>query len=291
MHLRLYPRHPHRGALRRFPRCHVVRRHEPDRLDLPLTVGDPGQGGLPVVDLPFRAPAATGRPGSTFTACEHWHAFAQEQIRQLHPDLVFLTQYPNFGPGDVPYRPTRWCNALIDEVRRLPVPPSRVIVLGNIPQTASNGPDCLSHNPDDVQRCSGPIAPYISGMSAAERQAASTTGAKYIDVVPLVLLDHPYGRHRPLSALPGPVPRHRRVLDRNRRVPRHLDRSRRIRNADRRRPTSVGPGGFDHDHRGVRLTALYDPVDPRDGGAGSIPGTPRSWTCSVQAEPDQYRWS
>ncbi len=143
------------------------------------------KGDCPAVDLPFRAPSGTGTSESTYTACERWHTFAQERIDQIHPDLVILTQYPVLGPDNIPYRPSIWGSSLTNEIRRLPVPATRVIVLGNIPQLATGGPECLSRNPDDVQRCSSPDSPYNLKISAAERQAATSTGAKYIDVVPM----------------------------------------------------------------------------------------------------------
>jgi len=98
---------------------------------------------------------------------------------------VILTQDPNLGPGGTPYPPARWGAALTTEIRSLSVPASRVIVLGNIPQTPKSGPGCLSQNPHDVQACSAQNSPYIVVTSAAERQAAATTGARYIDVDPL----------------------------------------------------------------------------------------------------------
>ena len=139
----------------------------------------------PVVDLPFRSPPGFGSPGSTFTECDRWHTFAQQRIRQIHPNLVILTQDPNLGPGNVAYNPTTWGNALTKAIRRLPVPANRVIVLGNIPQTPTSGPECLSRHQQDVQRCSSPNSPYISSISAAEQQTATSTGATYIDLVPM----------------------------------------------------------------------------------------------------------
>jgi hypothetical protein len=158
------------------------------------------KGDCPAVDLPFTNPPGFGAPGSTYTACEHWHAFAQERIRQIHPDLVILTQYPNLGPGNVAYQPSVWQKSLTKEIRRLPVPATRVIVLGNIPQIATGGPDCLSRNPDNVQRCSSHDSPIISSMSDAEHRAAATTGAKYIDVVPMfcsTICTDVIGRYQP----------------------------------------------------------------------------------------------
>ena len=142
------------------------------------------KGDCPAVDLPFRSPPDYGTPGGTFVACEHWHTFTQERIDQLHPDLVIITQDANLGPHNTDYSVDRWRNATATLIRRLPVPSSRVIVLGNIPQTSTSGPQCLSLYPRNVQRCSSAISPYIAGKNAAEAQAAASTGARYINLVP-----------------------------------------------------------------------------------------------------------
>jgi len=142
------------------------------------------KGDCPFADLPFRAPPGYRSPDGAFTACSQWRTFAHRRIAQLHPDLVVLTQDANLGPHDVPYAVGRWQQATTDAIRSLAVPAERVLVMGNIPQTATGGPQCLSLYPDNVQRCSAPVSAYIAGTSRAEQHAAQAAGARYLDMTP-----------------------------------------------------------------------------------------------------------
>jgi peptidoglycan/LPS O-acetylase OafA/YrhL len=142
------------------------------------------KGGCPTLDLPFQNPVGSGPPGGDYTACDRWHAFALARMRAVRPDVVVITQDVELGPGGVPHSAARWRSATIDAILGLPVPPGRVIVLGDIPQEPHAGPKCLSLHPTDVRVCSGSNSPYIAAHSAAERQAAASTGARYIDTVP-----------------------------------------------------------------------------------------------------------
>jgi hypothetical protein len=142
------------------------------------------KGGCPTLSLPFQNPAGSGPPGGDYTACDRWHTFALARMRAVRPDLVVITQDVELGPGGVPHSAARWRSATVDTIRGLPVPPGRVIVLGDIPQQPHAGPRCLSLHPTDVRVCSGSNNPYIATHSAAERQAAASTGARYIDTFP-----------------------------------------------------------------------------------------------------------
>ena len=97
---------------------------------------------------------------------------------------VIMTQNPDLGPGGKAYPAAQWQSAMVRTIRSIPVPASRVVVLGNIPRTPTNGPECLSLHPNDVQRCSSQIDPFTQLHMAAERTAADQTGAGYIDPVP-----------------------------------------------------------------------------------------------------------
>jgi peptidoglycan/LPS O-acetylase OafA/YrhL len=142
------------------------------------------KGACPVVDLPFRNPPSDPGPGGVFTACSRWHAFALQRIREIDPDLVVITQFPEATPQGASYSAARWGEATASAIRQLPVPVSRVTVLGNIPVDPHGGPECLSLHPNDVQACTGLYPAYWAVRNAAERQAARTTGARYIDTVP-----------------------------------------------------------------------------------------------------------
>lgn len=142
------------------------------------------KGDCPAVDLPFANPPGFGTPGGVFTACAKWHEFALRRIEELHPMAVIMTQNPDLGPGGTPYSAAQWQDAMVRTIRSMPMPAADVIVLGNIPRTAANGPECLSRHPNDVQACSGQIDPFTQQHMAAERRAAGETGAGYIDPVP-----------------------------------------------------------------------------------------------------------
>jgi hypothetical protein len=147
------------------------------------------KGSCPVVDLPFQSPASDPGLGGVFTACATWHTFAVQRIREVHPDLVVITQFPEKTPTSVtpnngPYPAARWGTATAAAIRRLPVPADRVIVLGNIPAHSHGGPACLSLHPTDVRLCSGPKLSFFVPYNDAERLAAASTGARYIDTAP-----------------------------------------------------------------------------------------------------------
>jgi peptidoglycan/LPS O-acetylase OafA/YrhL len=145
---------------------------------------DLAKGGCPTLDLPFENPVGFGPPGGDYAACDGWHAFALTRMRVVRPDVVVITQDVELGPGGVPHSAARWKSATVDTIRGLPVRSGRVIVLGDIPQEPQAGPECLSLHPNDVRACSGSNSPYIASHSAAERQAAASTGARYIDTFP-----------------------------------------------------------------------------------------------------------
>ncbi len=138
----------------------------------------------PAIDLPFGNPTGYGTPGGEFTACDRWHRFALERIRQLKPDLVLISQEAILGPKEEPYSANRWESATTTTIGKLGVPASRVVFLGNIPGFSTEGPQCLALHTDDVQSCSGWNSPYFVLHNAAEQQAAARTGARYIDVIP-----------------------------------------------------------------------------------------------------------
>ncbi len=142
------------------------------------------KGDCEFADLTFRTPAVAGSSDTPFAACASWHAFALARMDQLHPDLVVATQAYNLGPGGVAFSGRAWERGTEDAIRSFPVPADRVVVLGNIPQTATSGPQCLTLHPDAVQRCSSPVLPYVAQTDTAERRAAASTGARYVDMVP-----------------------------------------------------------------------------------------------------------
>jgi peptidoglycan/LPS O-acetylase OafA/YrhL len=142
------------------------------------------KGDCPALDLPFDNPPGVNPSGGEFLACDSWHRFALDRLRTVRPDLVIVSQDAEFGPGGLQYSPAQWERATESAIARLPVPAERIIILGDIPQHTTGGPECLSLHPTDVQKCSGTNNPYLVARNAAERRAAATTRARYVDTVP-----------------------------------------------------------------------------------------------------------
>jgi hypothetical protein len=133
------------------------------------------KGACPAEDVPTRTPDGIGE----WTTCDQWHHFAIARIRQIHPDLLVVTQKPVDESDGTPYPSPQWRMGL-ERLLRL-IPKVKKIVLGNIPK--SQGPDCIAEHTGDVQACSSdPKA--LSYYNDAEKQAATAEGARYIDVTP-----------------------------------------------------------------------------------------------------------
>ena len=143
-----------------------------------------GKGWCPANMLPYGNPPGVGAPHGEYAQCDQWHQFALQRMRQLHPDLVVVTQEIAQAPNGYAYSARQWEQAMATTIKRIPVPASRVLVLGNIPSFRVSPPLCLSRNPRNVQACSSPLPPFMADYNAAERRAAAKTGARYVSVIP-----------------------------------------------------------------------------------------------------------
>jgi hypothetical protein len=142
------------------------------------------KAGCPVDMLPYTDPVGFNSPGGTWAACAQWHQFALDRINRLDPDLVIVTQSTHPAPGGRAYTAAQWQGGLEDTLRLMTGPRTRKVVLGNIPYLPQAGPNCLARHLDDVQACSGPSSLSRTPQDRAERAAARTTGAQYIDLSP-----------------------------------------------------------------------------------------------------------
>ncbi len=123
--------------------------------------------------------------GSRLTVCDKWHQFATTRIQQIDPAVLVMSQQEGYtGPGGTQYSPQQWRRALEETLKKFSTPKTREIVIGNLAATVDNGPSCLSRHTDDVQACAAPPEPTYRPFDDAEKQAAKTVGAKYIDVLP-----------------------------------------------------------------------------------------------------------
>ena len=196
---------PHHGPLRRLPRRHVVRRHEPDRRSLPLEAGLPGQGRLPGrrSRLPDPARIRAARAASS-SLCDAG-TLRPRADRQLHPDLRRSSpRRPTLGPRRHLHA-VQWRSGHGD----------------------GSSAGCRCRPPGRRARehpLLGPARPRSACPSTRRRPAvlrsaihlvAGTTppsrggaaGRPLHRHRPVVLLDHVHRRHRAVPAVLGPVPR------------------------------------------------------------------------------------
>ena len=137
-------------------------------------------------DLVLRVnPPGFGRPGGRYTPCDVWHRYVTQRIKVLDPDLLVVTEEPGgavYPSGKL--TPARWEQGLVDALAQNKAPKTRQVVLGNIPITPHINPNCLARHDTDVQACSGLPDYFYRSMAAAEKRAATTAGAQYLNVMP-----------------------------------------------------------------------------------------------------------
>ena len=134
------------------------------------------KGACPVDALPYVL------YGKRWFACDRWQRNSVSRINQLHPDLVVVTQmYPIDLDGS--YSPPEWQHGLEGALRSMKASKTTEIVLGEMPIT-NGGPLCLSQHVQSVQACSEPPPSWLMPYEDAERSAAQSVGARYVDVNP-----------------------------------------------------------------------------------------------------------
>ncbi len=143
-----------------------------------------GKGDCPADMLSYQNPSGFGKPGGEYAVCDAWHRFALNRIRQLHPDLLIITQEIRGRPDGDRYTDAQWQSGLERTFTLSGVDPGRIVVLGNVPLLPQSPALCLSRHPDDIQVCAGPIPAFEQGFSQAEAAAAAAVGAHYVSTTP-----------------------------------------------------------------------------------------------------------
>ena len=148
-----------------------------------------GHGSCPAEMVPILSPPSVGAPGSEYGACDQWHTFAIQRINAIKPNLVLITQAFVAGPHFVITPAAQWKAGLEAVFRALAPSHAQIEVLGNIPLLTQSGPDCLSQHPNDLRACWTRMPDSIARYRAAEQSAATESGARYIDTLPLFCSD------------------------------------------------------------------------------------------------------
>jgi hypothetical protein len=135
-------------------------------------------------------PPGLGHVGSSYAACDSWHQWAVKTINELHPQLVVVTQESLYetpsvnGASSTFFSSQEWEAGMDGLFGSITVPGVREVVIGNIPVLSQSGPDCLAAHTKDVQLCSVSVQAATLPLNQAERAAASTSHARYVNPIP-----------------------------------------------------------------------------------------------------------
>lgn len=146
--------------------------------------------GCPAAWLTFRTAyqSYTQRLVGPPPRCIPWLENALARINAAAPDAVILAscngcEYMVDDEGNNLSR-AAWSAGLLETLRKLDAPGVKRIVLGDIPRV-KGAVDCLALHADDIQKCSRPAADVTGATyNDAERQAAESAGAAFVDVTP-----------------------------------------------------------------------------------------------------------
>lgn len=131
-----------------------------------------------------------------YTECDVFRAFALEQIRSLHPDVLVLTSafkdsYLNVnGAASTEGIDNAWRSGLDAMIKKLMPLASRIVLLGDIAYPKTAGRDCLIDHPHDVAACNTPRTDAVFVQhNRMEQDVATQNGITYVDVIPWFCTD------------------------------------------------------------------------------------------------------
>ena len=120
-----------------------------------------------------------------WTACDQWHTFAEDRIRQIAPAVVIVSETSKYrDPAGVRYTTGQWQQSVRHLFSQIARPKTVKIVIGSPDVPRAGGQRCLDQHRHDIQVCSGPPDQVYALFNNAEQSAAARTGARFIDVNP-----------------------------------------------------------------------------------------------------------
>jgi hypothetical protein len=114
--------------------------------------------------------------------CHQFREAAIDEIRKLHPEVVFVTSFSTHMLEDRS-QPTavEWEKGWESTLKELTQAGTKLVMFGDIPDWEKDDQHCLAGHPMAVQKCSVPKSEGTpSGNLDAERAAASATGTMYV---------------------------------------------------------------------------------------------------------------
>jgi peptidoglycan/LPS O-acetylase OafA/YrhL len=149
------------------------------------------KAACPPVDITLFSPVLD----RTWTECRQWYTNVMAALSTIKPAVAVVGIAPNYTASyDVVQDGSAWLSGLQATIASMRAESTRVLVLGSVPSPPQDIPDCLSAAITDVGRCDFPAAGRRVGGGglwgvdfagqAAEAQAVTASGARYIDTVP-----------------------------------------------------------------------------------------------------------
>jgi hypothetical protein len=133
------------------------------------------------------APDLTFWKQRTFTACDRFRSFAEQEILAERPDLVLVAD-ESYGQKTGPDRAVtagEWQGGLMRTLGVLRRSGARVVVIGDTPVLARSAPECLAAHARDIVGCFTTRAVATRGVcNGADEAAARATGSAYVPVLP-----------------------------------------------------------------------------------------------------------
>lgn len=132
------------------------------------------------------------RPEEPFTNCAVHKQWALEQIEQLQPELVLVSNSLSLVGQQVAQpsgaeRYEQWGQGMTDTLEGLDAAAGRVVLLG-APPRAGNLQACVTRLSDPAD-CTEPVPEEWRAVSTAERAAARAAGVDYVDPEPWFCAD------------------------------------------------------------------------------------------------------
>jgi hypothetical protein len=123
-----------------------------------------------------------GRPDEH---CNTWHTWAVQEINKLRPNMLIVSQDDTYGkPGSGSFSFRQWEEGLTKLYDTIAAPSIKRVMLGNIPLLPQSGPTCLAEHPRAIQACSASLQASLPPLDQAERAAAASSNALYVDPTP-----------------------------------------------------------------------------------------------------------
>nr|WP_281065037.1 SGNH hydrolase domain-containing protein [Brachybacterium sacelli] len=142
------------------------------------------KSSCPSVEVPLQL------EGVPYTECDTWRDGVIDRINSEQPDLVLLANYGAVRPdlrsgGDFA---SRWQDGTASTIEAIDGP--TVDVLADVPDQGETSAVCLSNHLEDTAQCAVDRAEaFDPAVTEAERAAAESAGARYVDLTPYLCND------------------------------------------------------------------------------------------------------